>query len=354
MLPLSGSISTRVTARTTSVPSRCWYQERRSGSPWTWRSSTRAGLGSTPWAKRGSMPSPRPPSSAEAIRALPRSIPGNTVVRAFSRPWTTEAPTTSTVAPSSSSAATRSRSPGVEGGAEGVEGGGHRCAIGLDVGVGELAPAAVKGGLHRADGGGEDVGDVLEGHVEGVLEHHRRPLLGRELDQERPGGLANVAGRCTALRVRRWRRGRAAAHPVDPEVRGHAEHPGPQVSRRFLERAERGERPGERVLHQVLGVPGAPGEVPAVPVERGPERLNLFLEIAPDGLDGARGRVVVHAGKTGEKAGRIRPARRRGARRGGLGSRRESIPTPTASDGHEESQGCGSGVVCVSLKSIAS
>jgi hypothetical protein len=146
----------------------------------------------------------------------------------------------------------------VEGGAEGVEGGGHRRAIGLELGVGELAPAAMKGCLHRADGGGEDVCDVLEGDIESVLEHNRRSLLGGELDQERPGGLANVAGRCTVLRVRRWGRGRATAHPVDPEVRGHAEHPGPQVSRRFLERAERGERLGERVLHEVLGVPGAP------------------------------------------------------------------------------------------------
>src|SRR5262249_21820790 len=146
-----------------------------------------------------------------------------------------------------------------------------------------------------------------------------------------PGSLAHVPrGRGVLALLRRWR-GRPAASAVDPLVRRDAEHPGADVPRWFLERPERGEGACEGVLDQVLGVPGAPGQVPAVPVERGPERLDLFPEIAPGGLDGSRGRVVVHAGRDGrwmaEDTG--------GARR--LHPRTSAYPAPSGSGGPMQS-----------------
>jgi hypothetical protein len=44
------------------------------------------GVGSAPWANRGSMPSPRPPSAGTAMRRLPNNMPVSTVPRALVAP----------------------------------------------------------------------------------------------------------------------------------------------------------------------------------------------------------------------------------------------------------------------------
>lgn len=82
---------------------------------------------------------------------------------------------------------------GVEGGAEGVESGGRGGARRGRLVGGELAAAAVQGGLDGADGGDEDLGDLFEGEVEGVLEDEGDALLRREAGDDRGGGGAGGA-----------------------------------------------------------------------------------------------------------------------------------------------------------------
>jgi hypothetical protein len=65
----------------------------------------------------------------------------------------------------------------VERGAELVERAGRRRARHVRIGLGELAAAAVQRRLDRPDGGRQDLRDLVEAEVEGVLEHDGRALL---------------------------------------------------------------------------------------------------------------------------------------------------------------------------------
>jgi hypothetical protein len=65
----------------------------------------------------------------------------------------------------------------VERGAELVEHPGRRRAQDLRIGLGELAAAAVQRRFDRPDRRRQDLGDLVEAEVEGVLEHDGRALL---------------------------------------------------------------------------------------------------------------------------------------------------------------------------------
>src|ERR1700686_1305379 len=71
-----------------------------------------------------------------------------------------------------------------------------------------------------------------------------------------------------------------------PSVGRNAKQPRPRVARRLCHDAEGHERPGHRLLSQVLGVPRAPREMPAVSVEIGAERLVRVEKAPPRLLDG--------------------------------------------------------------------
>ena len=174
----------------------------------------------------------------------------------------------------------------IEGVAESVENGrSHRGGL-LGFRRDQLGAPPVQRGLDRAGRRGERLGDLLERQPEGVFEHDRRSLLRRELGDQRARGLAGRA-RLSARRRFRYLDAEGGGElsrlprPVDPQVGGHAKQPRSWVLRRLGHDAEGHERAGHRLLSHVLGIPGAPREMPAVSVEIGAERLVSVEKATP-------------------------------------------------------------------------
>jgi hypothetical protein len=178
----------------------------------------------------------------------------------------------------------------VEGSAERFEHGGRRGARRLGGRLDELAAPAVERRLHRPRRRRESFRDLLERQIEDVLEDHGGALLRSELPEQGPRCLARGAriARDAWLVARRrprleWFFATPAPQLIEPQIGGHAEQPGSRVRGRLTHLPERDERARHRVLREVLGVPWAAGEVPAVAIEVGPERLVGVEEPVPGG-----------------------------------------------------------------------
>ena len=68
---------------------------------------------------------------------------------------------------------------------------------GFAFGLAQSGSAAMDRRLHRADGRPEHVADLLETHLEDVLQHHGGSLLWREPLQHGGAGVAHRAGSCS-------------------------------------------------------------------------------------------------------------------------------------------------------------
>src|SRR5262249_20064225 len=152
-----------------------------------------------------------------------------------------------------------------------------------------------------ADRRGERLRGLLEREIEDFLEDHRRALLGRELTEERARRFARgprIVRRAARLEGERLLALRAA-WPIEPQVRAEAEEPRARVRGRVAHLDERDDGAGQRVLREVLGVPGAPREVAAVAIEIRPQRLVRGEEALPRRLNRARQLVrMAHARRT--------------------------------------------------------
>ena len=154
---------------------------------------------------------------------------------------------------------------------------GDRPASGFRLRLLELAATAMDGRLHGADGGRERLGDLFERELEHVLEHHGGAFLWSKLRKQRACGLARglqIRGCDAGLRCSLFGEAAAlAADPINPQIRCHPEQPRARIRWRVPHATQRGERLRQSILSQILRVPRATGQVAAVSVELGPQRL---------------------------------------------------------------------------------
>src|ERR1700730_2499982 len=197
---------------------------------------------------------------------------------------------------------------GVERGAEGIEYLWSGRCFTLVRRLDELAPPAMQRGLDSARRRGERLGDLLQREVERLFEHHGRALLRREARQERTCRFtdrARLTAGC-ALRIRFGRR-LLGTDAVDREVRRDPEEPRARILGRLVHPSQLRERAEERVLDEIVGVPRAAGQVPAVAVELGPKGFVDIEKAVPRRLYVVANRVgylrveLVHARGTDER-----------------------------------------------------
>jgi len=104
---------------------------------------------------------------------------------------------------------------------------------------------------------------------------------GQPVEVARSGGLARRAQVRGDRRLCLGRHLAATPLRVDPQVRRDAEEPCARVGWLLPHLRDRDERAGQRVLAQVLGIPRAARQVPAVSVELRAERLIGVVESSP-------------------------------------------------------------------------
>ena len=146
--------------------------------------------------------------------------------------------------------------------------------------------------------GSGDGADLLQAHVEELLQHDGGALLRRESLHQRDAHVARGARRRRVAarlgRARGERRGlqHAATHGVDPQVGRGAQQVRARILDPVVDVAERAEAAQQRVLHQVLGVPEIAGEAAAIAVEGWPQRRRQVDVAVPGAAD-----VVLHRGR---------------------------------------------------------